>query len=446
MMELIAGIPLIGGFLATVLPFLLVLGVVVFVHEYGHYIVGRWCGIHAEAFSLGFGPVLTSWHDKRGTKWQIAAIPLGGYVKFLGDKDGASQADTARLQTMEPADYDRSFQGARLYKRSLTVFAGPAANFVLSTVIFAGIAMVSGVATDEPIVGEMRPLPGAATELRQGDKIEQINGTDVATYTDVYRIGKDLPAGAPVIYTVVRDGVVREVSGPYLAPALIAEIQPLSASSEAGLQKGDVILAIAGQEVGSFYDLIDIIQTVEEVELPLRIWRNGEILDLTITPKQQVAENSDGEMEQRVMIGAYGAAPFGPQINTPAPWTAAWMGVNQTGAIIGGSLKIITNIVNGNISAKNLQGPVGIAQVSGESAARGFSYLIWLVAVVSTSIGFLNLLPIPVLDGGHLLMFGYEAVSGRTPNEKFMQVVMTIGLSFLLLLMVFATYNDIMRL
>lgn len=173
-MEYISQIPVFGGFLSTMIAFVVVLGVVVFVHEYGHYIVGRWCGIHAEKFSLGFGPVIWSRTDQRGTQWQLAAIPLGGYVKFVGDRGAASEPDFEIMETMAETDRERSFPSARLYKRALTVVAGPFANFILASVIFAGLVTWQGIATNQPTVGELFAMPNPSFGLQLEDQILEV--------------------------------------------------------------------------------------------------------------------------------------------------------------------------------------------------------------------------------------------------------------------------------
>ena len=159
-MDAISAIPLIGGPIATALPFIVVLGIVVFVHEYGHYIVARWCGIRSEVFSIGFGPVLWSRRDRRGTLWQIAALPLGGYVKFVGDADGSSRADPRALDAIPAAERAESFHGASVWRRMLTVLAGPVFNFLLTIAVFAGLAMWQGMPTERPTIGTVTPLPG----------------------------------------------------------------------------------------------------------------------------------------------------------------------------------------------------------------------------------------------------------------------------------------------
>ena len=185
MFDFLGYIPLIGGTLTFVVPFLIVLSIVIFIHEYGHYIVGRWCGIHAEAFSMGFGPVVKSWYDKRGTRWQIAALPFGGYVKFLGDANAASGgADHGAIAAM-PADMRaKTFESAAIWKRALTVFAGPGANFILSVVIFGLMAMGTGRPSTELIVGDVQQVPGESNGLLTGDKIVTFNGAPISRWKD----------------------------------------------------------------------------------------------------------------------------------------------------------------------------------------------------------------------------------------------------------------------
>lgn len=445
-MEFISELPIIGGFLSSAISFVVVLGIVVFIHEYGHYIVGRWCGIHADVFSLGFGPRLGGWVDRRGTEWQVAALPLGGYVRFLGDADGASRADPKHLGSLDEADLARSFHAAPVWKRSLTVAAGPVANFVLSVVIFGALVTWQGVPTEAPIVGSVGDVPGMERSLRSGDELRSVNGQAVAEFQDIYAIANDLPEPAPLSATVLRDGAEIEVSVPYPLPPLVFGVEPLSPAAAAGLKSGDYIAAAAGQELVSFGGLRDVVLASGGQTIPLRVLRDGGEVMLEITPRERELVREDGSIETRVMIGVSGDALVYPMTETPAPWMAAWIGMKRVADVITMSLTGIKQIILGNLGADNLQGPLGIAQISGQSASQGLANFISLIAVISTAIGLLNLFPIPVLDGGHLIMFGYEAVAGRPPAERVMQVAMSIGLAMVLLLMVFATYNDLMRL
>ncbi|MCB1371003.1 MAG: RIP metalloprotease RseP [Rhodobacteraceae bacterium] len=444
-MDLIANIPLIGGFLSTVLPFVIVLGIVVFVHEYGHYIVARWCGIRSEVFSIGFGPVIWSHSDRRGTLWQVAALPLGGYVKFLGDSDGSSRADAVTLDHMAPAERAQTFHGASVGRRMLTVLAGPFANFLLTIVVFAAIVMWQGVPTERPTIGEIQVQMAGDQPLLPGDVVLEVNGAPVEGFDTIYRTALDMAEPGPMHFRVERDGSRIDVEAPYAFPALIAGVSPLSPASKAGLRAGDLVLSVNGRPVTAFEDFRQqVMQSLDET-LTLEVLRDGSTVTLTVTPTLQDAEDGDGGFEKRPMIGAAGAPLYLPATETPMPWTAVGYGALRMVDVITQSLNGLKHVITGEISADNLQGPLGIAQISGETAQQGFVNFVVLIGVISTAIGMLNLFPIPVLDGGHFMAFLIEAVRGRPPSPAAMQIAMSIGLGLILLLMVFATYNDIMR-
>ena len=439
-MDLIADIPLIGGFLSSAISFVVMLGIVVFIHEYGHYIVGRWCGIHAETFSLGFGPVLKSWKDKRGTTWQVAALPLGGFVRFLGDADGSSRADEAEMAAMDEEMRARSFHGAAVWKRMLTVAAGPFANFVLSTFVFAGLVLALGQPLKEPVVGEILSVDGVEPlPLREGDIVRSVEGQEIEEFGQVYEIVHLMETPGPVVLGVERDGEMLDLSVPYLLPPLVA------GADAAGLKPGDLILTAGGRDLIAFRELREVVEASGGKEIPLEILRGGQPMTLTITPKLTEQLRDDDTVEERVMIGVGGDALVYAKTERPTPWGAVWYGMGRVVEVLDMSLTGLKHIILGNLSFDNLQGPLGIAQVSGQSATQGIVSFISLIAIISTAIGMLNLFPIPVLDGGHLVMHAYEAVAGRPPAEKFMRFAMTMGLGMVLLLMVFATYNDVMR-
>ncbi|TPE53560.1 RIP metalloprotease RseP [Amaricoccus solimangrovi] len=444
-MELLANIPLIGGLLSTVVPFVVVLAIVVAVHEYGHYIVARWCGIRSEVFSIGFGPVIWSRRDRRGTLWQVAALPLGGYVKFLGDADGSSRADQVSLEGLSREERARSFHGASVWRRMLTVLAGPFANFVLTAAVFTGVALWQGVPTERPTIGGFTALPGIEQPLRVGDVVLAVNGREVAGFEDIYAAAAAMPEPGPMDFRVEREGRSLDVTAPYAFPPLVDGVEPLSPASEAGLRPGDLVLSAGGRELRSFSDLRDVVLASEGKAIPLSIWRDGAETTLEITPAERDTQDGEGGFERRVMIGVAGAPLYEPATRTPAPWTALGFGVTRVYEVIAQSLNGMRSILNGTIGAENLQGPIGIAQVSGETASQGGLSFIVLIGVISTAIGLLNLFPIPVLDGGHFVAFLIEAVRGRPPSPAVMQLAMSIGLGLILLLMVFATYNDIMR-
>ncbi|MBB5220885.1 regulator of sigma E protease [Amaricoccus macauensis] len=444
-MDMLAGLPVFGGFLSTVIPFVVVLGIVVFVHEYGHYIVARWCGIRSDVFSIGFGPVIWSRRDKRGTLWQLAALPLGGYVKFVGDADAGSRTDPKALDAMTPAERAASFHGAAVWRRMLTVLAGPVFNFLLTIVIFAGLVTWQGVPTERPTIGTIAELPDTEQTLHPGDVLLTVNGEPVTAFGDMLAIAMKMPEPGPIRVRVERDGGEVDVTAPWPLPPLVQGVEPLSPASEAGLKAGDVILQADGKPLASFEELRQIVLASGGHSIPLEVWRGGVRVILPITPVERDAGTAEGGFERRVMIGVAGASLYMPATETPAPWTALGFGAERMVMVISQSILGLKSILTGAISAENLQGPLGIAQISGETASQGLTDFIGLIAIISTAIGLLNLFPIPVLDGGHFVAFCIEAVRGRPPSPAVMQVAMSIGLGLILLLMVFATYNDIMR-
>ena len=260
-----------GGFLWTVAFFIIALGIIVFVHEYGHYIVGRWSGIHAEVFSLGFGPVLASRTDRRGTRWQIAAIPLGGYVKFLGDADAASGKDGAAMAGLSAEERRHTMHGAPLWARAATVAAGPVFNFILAIAVYWGLVLWTGVATDRPVVGKVAVLPGEAQALRPGDEILALNGVPTPDWETYLATAAAMPAGGVAPYRVRRDGAEAEITGAHPMPPLVAGVQLKSAAIAAGLQEGDVILSAGGKAVTAFSELPPIVEGLAGAPVPLTI-------------------------------------------------------------------------------------------------------------------------------------------------------------------------------
>jgi len=442
-LELIGSIPFLGGFLSTTISFVVVLSVIIFIHEFGHYIVARWCGIHAEVFSMGFGPVLFSRHDKRGTRWQLAAFPVGGYVRFLGDADASSRNDAEALAKMDDATRMRSFHGARLYKKALTVAAGPVANFILSSAIFAGITLVSGLATDQPTIGALKNMPEITQGFNAGDVILSVNGTPTPDYQALYDYARqDSAVAAKQVYHVARGDQELDIAGPFPLLPLIESVQPQSAAMAAGLKIGDLIEGVDGVKITAFSELQAIVAKSDGHDLGLKVWRNGDILDFKLAARSVDMPDGTGGFKKRVLIGITGGLFFEPTTLTPGPVEALKLGVGQTYNIVTSSLSGLKHMISGDISSCNLQGPVGIAKTSGDAASQGLVSFIWFIAVLSTAIGLLNLFPIPVLDGGHLMFFAYEAVTGAAPSERALQIIMSAGFVLIIGLMVFALGND----
>ena len=443
MFEFLSDLPIIGSFLTLVLPFLIVITIVVAVHEYGHYRIGRACGIHAEVFSIGFGPILASRVDQRGTQWQIAAIPLGGYVRFLGDADPSSSGQNHNLNAEDRA---RSLGGAALHKRALTVLAGPVANFILSIVLFTGLSLYVGKASEQPIIGAVNPSIAVVYDLQPGDLVVEIDGKEIEDFGDLAAFLSYEEVPSEVAYLVEREGVMRRIAGPFPYLPIVGNVMPVSPAAKAGLQENDVIRSYQGVPVSSFTELREAIFGSGEEVYPIEVLRNGEVLTLEIQPRRRDIPDGEGGFTQEVSIGVVAGTPFDAAIENPGIFTAIYDGLWRTWFVIDQSIEGVSLIISGEIGAENLQGPLGIAHVSADVAKSGLVDLISLIAFISTAIGFLNLLPLPVLDGGHLMFYLYEAVTGRKPSEKVQGYSTAIALALLLSLMLFVTFNDVIRL
>ncbi|MBW7921498.1 MAG: RIP metalloprotease RseP [Rubellimicrobium sp.] len=436
-MSLAQLLPQFGNLAFTLIAFVVALSVIVAVHEYGHYIVGRWSGIHAEVFSLGFGPVLFSRIDRRGTRWQVAALPFGGYVKFLGDANAASVGSSGDVA----GDMRRhTMLGAPLWARAATVLAGPAFNFVLAFVLFAGVIMSSGTPRDPLTVASLTPLPAQMQgDLRPGDEVLAVAGQriDEALLPDT-----DL-ADATVPYEVRRDGAALAISGPNPRLPVVGSVNPGSRAFDAGVRPGDVVLAVYGEPVANFTRIIEIVSESDGRPLPLLLWRDGAEITLVVTPKRQDLPLADGSFETRWLLGIVQGAAFEPELTTPGLVTAAGAALGQIRYITVSSVSALWHIVSGAISTCNLSGPVGIAEASGAVAAQGAMPYVWFLGVLSAAIGLLNLFPVPVLDGGHLVFHLWEAVTGNPPSDGALRVLMAAGLAVILTLMGFAVLNDL---
>lgn len=442
-MDLPALMTSLGDIAYSAGAFVIALSIIVAVHEYGHYIVGRWSGIHAEVFSLGFGPVLASRVDRRGTRWQIAAIPFGGYVKFLGDANAASAgADDATMERLSAEERRHTMHGAPLWARAATVFAGPAFNFILSIAVFAAMALFSGIATEAPEIEALKPLP-VASDLRPGDRILAVGGIETPDYQALGKAVDELPSTDAVEYRVLRDGAEATVMGPTPIPALVQSVLPKSAAMDAGLEVGDVILAMNGTPTPRFDDLQGIVKASGGQPITLSVWRDGRVFETELAPRERPVQAEDGGLDTGYQIGISGSFMFEPATRRPGPLEALRMGAAQTWGVIDTTFAGLSSMIAGRISTCNLNGPVGMAQATGAAATAGLSSFIWLTAALSTAIGLLNLFPIPVLDGGHLVFHAYEWATGKPPSDRFMNAALAVGLTLVLSLMVFGLSNDL---
>ena len=436
-MDLTTFLPQLGGGLYTLIAFVVSLSIIVAIHEYGHYIVGRWCGIHAEVFSLGFGPVLFSRVDRRGTIWQIADLPFGGYVKFLGEANAASVGGT---DTVAGRDARHTMAGAPLWARALTVAAGPVFNFILAVVLIAGYMMTVG-SPREPLTYKDEVLlpPAYASDLAAGDEILRVGDRDMTADAAL----DDLPITDRVDYTVRRDGQEMVVQGPYPIPPRAAGVTPRSAADDAGIRVGDVITGIDGTPVFAFDQIIDKVNAADGRDLALTVWRDGDTREVTLAPRRMDLPRPEGGFETRWLIGISGDLFFDTRNEAVAPWTAVWIGLQSLWQILTTTLSGLSHMIAGDISTCNLSGPIGIAQTSASMAGQGALSYFMFIAQLSVGVGLLNLFPIPILDGGHLVFHAYEAVTRRKPSDRAINVLMFGGLAIILSLMLFTIFNDL---
>jgi regulator of sigma E protease len=439
--SLIASFGNIGFVLAA---FIVAISIIVAIHEYGHYIVGRWCGIHAEVFSLGFGPALLSRVDRHGTRWQLAAIPFGGYVRFMGDKDAASSgADGAAMAGLSAAERRRTMHGAPIWARALTVAAGPVANFLLSILIFAAFVLWQGVATERAAVGKVHPFPFDGPMLQPGDLITAINGTETPDLTALYDVADKVPPAATVTYALRRDGRDMTLTAPHLYAPITAGIMPQTAAFDAGLKAGDVVRSVDGAPVHTFTQLREIVGASDGRALALQVWRDGTLMDLTLTPRRQDVPTSDGGFETRWLMGLQNAPLFSPEARPAGIFESIGYGAQNVWSIVTGTFSGLAHMITGQISTCNLKGPIGIAETSGAAASSGLEGFIWFIAAFSTAVGLMNLFPVPVLDGGHLVFHAWEAITRRPPPERVLHAMMMTGFTLILALMAFALSRDL---
>ena len=447
-MDFLNFLPQFGGLFITILAFVLALSVIVAVHEYGHYIVGRWSGIKADVFSLGFGPVLFSRMDKRGTRWQFALLPFGGYVKFMGDSNAASATVKNAVDELPPEIRRQTMLGAPLWARTATVLAGPVFNFILSVLVFGAVMMAQGKSMEPLVVDQMKPMPIEGVTLQPGDQLISVSGASLPSFddTEAFETFVDALPAAPLLdYLVNRDGQELTVQGPHPMPPLAVQLSPQSAAYSIDMRPGDVIVSIDDQPIYAFSQLKDIVEASDGRPLQMKIWREGqdELLDFTLVPRRVDEPQPEGGFETSWRIGISGGFAFDPATESLGAIGAVKGGVDQTISVISGSLSGLYHMVTGAISSCNMSGPIGIAQVSGAMASQGVESFIWFIAVLSAAVGLLNLLPIPILDGGHLVFYAYEAVFGKPPSESALRIMMTTGLVFILGLMAFAITNDL---
>ncbi|HDZ56151.1 MAG TPA: sigma E protease regulator RseP [Pseudomonas xinjiangensis] len=448
--------------LFTLLATIVALGLLVTIHEYGHFWVARRCGVKVLRFSIGFGSALVRWHDKRGTEYVIAAIPLGGYVKMLDEREGP----------VPDNELDQAFNRKDVKKRIAIVAAGPIANFLLAITAFWLIA-VFGITTVAPVIGPVEPDSVAERAgLYEGLELVEIDGVPIQSWQEVnlqlirrlgetgqlHILARELPDSSPQRYTLELQDWLRGSEQPDPIGSLglttwqprispeIGQITPDGAAQRSGLQEGDLIVAIDQQPVDDWINqVVPTIQQSAGKSLEMEIERNGGRLSVTVTPESKEQDGS------RIGFIGAGVAAFGwpdHMIRTIEynPLAAIPVAAVKTWDMTILTLDSLKKMITGLVSAKNLSGPITIAKVAGASAKSGPESFLSFIAYLSISLGVLNLLPIPVLDGGHLVYYSAEWIRGKPLSERIQGWGLQIGLTLIVGVMVFAIYNDISRL
>ncbi len=414
---------------------------VIFVHEFGHYFIGKKCGIGVREFSIGFGPKLLGFKDKSGVIWKICILPFGGFVKFEGDLDPSSLSTTNDTFSKK----SNHFNNASIIVRALTVSAGPAANFLLSIFLFSSIILINGIASDEPKIGKINNIPFQELKLKTGDYVLEINNKQINNFSDIFVKYNEISVEKDIFFLVKRNNEIMKLLIPNLFQPLIKTIEPLSPASKAGLIPGDIILKVNGIDVLNFNELKKIVNISNGNELELDVYRDGTTFKSRLSPEKRPIENQDGSFSETLRIGIIGGFALEPEKIRPNFMDAIKFGFLATFRVISGSLRGLYEMINGSISAKHVSGPIGIAHAISDVSKNGFISFLSLVGLISTGIGIINLFPLPILDGGHLVLLLYEKVFSKKPSPNFMQFFTFIGIFLLLSLMIFATYNDLLR-
>ena len=358
------------GLLVTLFAFVLVLGPLVFIHELGHYLVGRWFGVKADSFSIGFGKELFGWTDKRGTRWKLSLLPLGGYVQFAGDMNPASQPDPEWLK-LPAAEREKTFQARSLWQRALIVLAGPATNLLLAIAILGSFNYAYGKLDVPPVIGM---------------------------------------------------------------------IQPGSVAEKAGLQLGDRIVSMRGSKIDNFLEVQLAVKQHPAEPVDMVVQRDGSQVTVPAVAAMKVETDGFGNQQK---IGFLGIGPSGFERVPLGPVGAVVEAGHQTREIIGIMLTGIGQILTGKREVKELGGPIKIAKFSGEQFVSGWQAFVGFVAMMSINLGFINLLPIPVLDGGHLAFYAAEALRRKPVSQRGQEWAFRTGMAFVVALMLFVTFNDV---
>ena len=452
------------------MAWIFVLVAVVFIHELGHFLVARWCGVNVSTFSIGFGREILGFTDSKGTRWKLGWIPLGGYVKFMDDENGASMPSRDKLSKMSDAERNGSFHAKPLWQRAAVVAAGPMANFLSAILMFAGTVYFLGTQT-VPAIVKVKPLnPAVTSGLQTGDVVTRIDSKPVSDFKQLNMLIEAAPGrqmtvdairnGAPVSFkltpetqivptksggTETRGLVFVEPLTDAAAPAtgVAIKVNPNYAAVSAGLKTGDLVTRVDDQSIPDFQEFSRLIAKSAGRELTLNVQRDGAPVVIKVTPQTLTVPDNFGGTETRGIIGVEAGADRSKlPIVYLSPVGALQSGIDQTWQVITTTLGYFADVSRGQQSADKIGGIATVIDVSNKIATFGFAPLVQLIALLSVSIGLLNLFPIPLLDGGHLMYYAFEAISGKPLSETSQEVGFRIGFTLVSMLMVLALWND----